>query len=686
MWLLPLVALSLTTVTLATRYQKQIILVMGQSQTELEAAQLLYKKHPDISTELKWNKEDKKFDLSPGNNLDSVFMDFSKTRIQVVGHGGMTEKQIPTLGGLSPDELAEALNSLYPEDSRAEVDGKRVNQISWIRLVGCKCAGGDNSNVPPKDTFCGMLISILKNKYAIETSISAYKTPIGVDSTGTIVTDYSLSKDGIVTWRRKNPAAEVVYTLIQDNIVTSSMPDETGGDVITRGIKSYKNGIIVNVRKEDGETKHVRLSSCTLNDIIDGATRNIFDNAAENQTAGLKTYIVRERAENTKGYADNVRKVRHINSHQDFVNEINFYGKRSRRLEGFEYYQFSDFVYRIDRGDFYVYESGVILAEVPADEPDDVPETTIEMLVSQSKYKDLNADQIPKIGKKYSEMTGVDCNYFSDMRKFMDGKGEDITVDLNDEAAWIAKAINGKRIIAMVLSESIRKFQSHVADMIALDLDAHDLLNYVEYFKAHPMAQGGTWPRHIDGRQHPNPTGFKGSYGDYSLEQLDSYVFNRLLSSIKKKQATKIIENAKSVRNRLSNFLGTWLSNIEDKTLSIDIGSGKKRFIEQYHGAGIPADTIYNVSSEYYQAVINATQDALVKNFRATTEKSTTIMDSPIKIAGPLQEQTVEVADSFESSMPPNTCQNPDFYDVIFEDNNNIMCCIEDGIIYYYFL
>jgi Ca2+-binding RTX toxin-like protein len=674
MWLLPLVAaLSLTTVAVETQYSNQIIAIMNQDSVENKAAQFLYEKNPGVSTVVKWNKATKMFDRLLGNELDSVDLDFRKTRIQVVGHGGTTEiggKQIPTLGGLSSDELADALNSLYPEGARAKVNDEHVNHISRISLVGCNCAG-TNSNTPPEHTFSGMLLSKLKGEYTIDTSISARTTLTTVDSTGRKITG-TLSEGGTVTWQHKNPAAKKVYTLDeQGNIVTSS-EHVIGGDVTTCracGVKSYGpvnsegNGVTVSVREDGFQPKPVTLSVRTLYGIIDGATRDIFDNAATDsdgnpqRTAAVKRYIVKQRTDNAAITKNVVRNVRQISSSKDLVNEINFYGRRGSGIEGFEYYRFGDYVFRMQTSNFYIESKsyvGVILSEVPAG----ADEETINGLVAQSKYKDLNDNQLPRIGELYSEMTGVDDDFFSDMRKFVNGKGEEITVDFDDESSRVAKATNGQRMLAMTLSESIRNFRCHIVNMIGLDLNEHGFLDHQQFFDAHPMARGGTWPPDVnDPSNNPRPIGFEGSYGDYSWEGLDTNVKNGL-TDVKKAQKlpirpNRIVKAANSVRERMSNFLGSWLSNIDTKTLSTDPESGGERFIEQHQGAGGPIHTIADIGSgnPFNQAITSIIQDALVKTFRDFTEKSTTIIDNP-NLAGPLlasREQIetpeVEVAD-----------------------------------------
>lgn len=647
MWLLPLVVLSFTSAALATRYSKQIIAIMDQNWIEVEVAEFLYNKNPGVSTVVRWNRKNNEFELFKGRELDTANLDFSNTRIQVVGHGGVKNGK-PTLGRLSPAEVAKALDSLYPVGDRA------VNKISRISLVACNCADA-NPVTTLKDTFSGMLITKLKGTYAIDTSIAARTTLVGVDSTGRKLTG-TLNADGTIVWRRKNPAAKQVLTLDDQMKIVISSESTVGGDVITCracGVKSYgkvddndNNGIIVSVKQNSVRPQRVRLTLRTLYDIVDDTAQKIFSNAPTDgndnpqRTAGEKRYVVRERTSKDVNTEVNVRTVRQINSLQDFVNEINFFGRtgqkffESKSTKEFEYYHFGDYVFRMSTDNFYVNEvingrgyMGVALNEVPVNVPND---DTINQLIAESKYATLMGDKIPNIGEKYWEMIGVDNDFFSDMRKYMNGKGEEIIVNFDDEVSRTAKATNGQRILAMTLSESIRNFRAHVVNMISLDLNAHDFLSHQQYFDSHPMARGGTWPPDIRGesQQHPKPTGFEGSYGAYSWD--DIFNSGRALDSKQRK-------NAKLARERVSDFLGSWLSNID--TGSVKADHNGELSVEQSQGTEDPYTIADDISNNAFdQAITKAVQEALVNNFRDTIQPSTTIVDNPnpIAVAGPL--------------------------------------------------
>ena len=663
-WPLALLVLSLATTVLTTQYSNQIIAVMDQNWIEMEVAEFLYNKNPGVSTVVMWNKRDESFVHLKGRQLDVADLDFRTTRLQVVGHGGEKNGQ-PTLGRLSSSDVAKALNKLYPVDSRAtDVNGERINRISRISLVGCNCADA-SANTPPGDTFAGMLITKLKeSQYDIVTSITARTTLVGVDSTGRKLTG-TFNDDKTIAWRHKNPAAKKLYTLDdQGNIVVSSNAVADGELITCRacGVRSYgdlsdnDNGITVSVRQNGVQPERVRLTQRALYDILEGTTRNIFGKAAVDangkprRTAEVKRYIVRERTSDAVDTEDQVREVREINSLQNFVNEINFFGRTGQQIlpdnqpKEFEYYRFGDYVFRMTTDSFYINEvidgsgyMGVALNEVPADVPEVVPAETKNQLVQESKYRTLTGEQIPRIGERYGEMSGVDNDFFSDMRKYMNGQGGEISVDFDNEASRIAKATNGQRMLAMTLSESIRNFRAHVVNMMSLDLNAHGFLSHQQFFDSHPMARAETWPPDIRDPNYPKPTGFDGSYGGYPWDQV---LQTGTLNSRQRR-------NAKLARTRVSDFLGTWLSNVGQDSIKISIDNGE-RFVEHYQGTENPTLTIDDVGTDAFnQALSNTIQDSLVNNFRENTVASTALVHNPnsIKFAGPLlasREQQIE--------------------------------------------
>ena len=641
MWLLPLVVLSLTTTVLATQYSNQVIAIMDQNWIEVEVAEFLYNKNPGVSTVVMWNKQEGMFVHRKGRELDAADIDFRNTRIQVVGHGGVKDgTHEPTLGRLSSSDVAKALGTLYPKNSRA------TDSISQISLVGCNCADA-NTGTPPGKTFAGMLITELKTRYNIDTSVTARTTLVGVDSSGRKLTG-TFNDDGTIVWQHKNPAAKKLYTLDgNNNIVISNDPVINGDPITCRacGVRSYDNGITVSVRQNGVQPERVKLTQRTLYDILDGTTRNIFDNAAKDadgaprRTAEVKRYIVREQTGDATDTEDQVRNVREIKSLQDFVNEINFFGRRGPQIlsedqpKEFEFYRFGDYVLRMSTDNFYINEvidgrgyMGVALNEVPPDAPEVVPEETKNKLVAESRYRALTGDQIPRIGERYWEMTGVDNDFFSDMRKYMNGQGGEITVDFDNEASRTAKATNGQRMLAMVLSESIRNFRAHVVNMMSLDLNAHGFLSHQQYFDSHPMARGGTWPPDIRGIKFRRPTGYDGTYGGYPWKDVLEET-----GTLKSKQR----KVAKLVRERVSDFLGSWLSNIKQESVRANTESGE-RFVEQYQGTENPTDDVQ--SSDFNKAITNAIQGALVDNFHDNTRASNAIVENPnpIRFAGPL--------------------------------------------------
>ena len=74
-------------------------------------------------------------------------------------------------------------------------------------------------------------------------------------------------------------------------------------------------------------------------------------------------------------------------------------------------------------------------------------------------------------------------NFFDDVRSWINGESNNIGLNLEN-------AYNAQCGMAMFLSESIRSFQTHVTNMMSLDLVRHGYLSKEYFYKSHPMGRG----------------------------------------------------------------------------------------------------------------------------------------------------------------------------------------------------
>ena len=187
-----------------TNYKKQIIAIIGDDPQLNLATNYLYKKHPEVSDVVKWSEADAKFELAQWNDDQKTYEFYPKgqekdipplpeerTRVQVVGHGKI-ENNVVTLGGLTPDKLAQGLQDLPGVE--------KAGEITRVSLVGCNVGKLKDSG----EEFVGneypkTLLETLKGE-GITTEVSSRVGIVGVDSTGRKVVGKLLSDDKIA-WR-----------------------------------------------------------------------------------------------------------------------------------------------------------------------------------------------------------------------------------------------------------------------------------------------------------------------------------------------------------------------------------------------------------------------------------------------------------------------------------------------------
>ena len=177
----------------------------------------------------------------------------------------------------------------------------------------------------------------------------------------------------------------------------------------------------------------------------------------------------------TKKRKEKECKVREIRSYQQFLDEVNWLGRKGVLRENlpdpYEYYRFGDWVISLNLKDFYVGDHFI------------------------GRIR----------GEKLSELKAYSCGMrkptYDELRKVV-GKLDLCMVKLwiygkNDEVAKNDPVIEeGVLTMAMFLSESIRNFRTHVINMMAIEMSIgwrHDLTSE-DFIKHHPMARGGTWP------------------------------------------------------------------------------------------------------------------------------------------------------------------------------------------------
>jgi len=121
-------------------YNQQVIVILRNDQSTLEAAWYLYGKHPSTSfivglnnqglehVNVKWNEETKLFESVPTEDPPGInHDDWKNTRIQVIGHGIIDSGEETTIGGFQAKDLATFLIDHL-------IHGRVMGRIS---ILGC---------------------------------------------------------------------------------------------------------------------------------------------------------------------------------------------------------------------------------------------------------------------------------------------------------------------------------------------------------------------------------------------------------------------------------------------------------------------------------------------------------------------------------------------------------------------
>lgn len=149
-----------------TRFGGQIIIQLENNPEVCEAAAQLAAKHPNTSVivQLDFNAKSRVVFGNLNNLKDNL-------RWQLVGHGreGKNERNHQTLGGRSPQKLAEQLSE-FSDKLGLKISPKHIS------LVGCSLASGDTTT-----SYLHQFISSLTEQGIHPTSVGAYATELSVN-------------------------------------------------------------------------------------------------------------------------------------------------------------------------------------------------------------------------------------------------------------------------------------------------------------------------------------------------------------------------------------------------------------------------------------------------------------------------------------------------------------------------
>ena len=263
-----------------------------------------------------------------------------------------------------------------------------------------------------------------------------------------------------------------------------------------------------------------------------------------------KVYILSNHKEEDKN-------VKEIHGIDELLKEIHYHGLRgpkkdSKRKDPLFYYRFGPWVLSMDPTNFYVAVVGIV-------QPNNQNQywQNVEWKTISKEYTNMR----PHIGKDTP---------IKDVINWINGEDQKIKLELEN-------AYNAQFGLALFFSESIRCFQNHLTNMMAIQLISSGYLSLDMFIDFHPMARGWTW-------QITNETTGLKKTGLDLLQTSDEHYRSFITKSCYKRNAKRLEKAAKtetavkiirktidnqittkmrafiSIKSRISNIFRTWLS------------------------------------------------------------------------------------------------------------------------------
>ena len=505
------------------KYKNQIIASIGDDKGVADAAKYLSKKHEtvlDYNLECKWNPDLKSF-VFQGDYAESVKnVEWDATKIQIVAHGTVGDNLI---GGLTPQEMAKEVQKMS--------GGKGAKKIS---LVSCtrEAEVGVVSNTQP--AYLSEFMNEMKNLGVPVSEVSIRSSLVAVNSKGEKLTG-EVKMEGTgkrrsygIEWSSNNRALKWVGNVVDSNggkkIEIKKSQATTGLDNIeTRFVGILPEGRHIYMIDPNDPATSFLIDDENAFLMLDETAKRIYKSGNPSERASGTKYKVSMFDSGKKTFNSGEVELREFTP-EDLVKEIRYQAHNfATKNTGGELYRFGNLVVRMDLSNLYVQVAGLVESNIP---PNDLKEMQQKWADFPKDYRDMH----PKAG----------ADFFDDVKNWINGKNSEIQITPENFEARVFNAQSGT---AMFLSESIRCFQNHFTNMMALDMvDAHVLNKELFIGKnIHPMARGGTWPRKM-------ATGVD------------------LLDDMEKSGNKNLKKEYGKIRERLARITKSWLSHVQQTT------------------------------------------------------------------------------------------------------------------------
>ncbi|CAL8280752.1 unnamed protein product, partial [Gadus morhua 'NCC'] len=479
-------------VDLTTHYDHQQILVMEDDPVVRKAANLLYDKHPAVSSV--YTLDDHHKPKLIHGDAEPLSAD---SRLVLVGHGRKDNEGGTTVAGYNTKEVAEIIGETY----------RRGDEIKTVSVVAC--------DVGSDQTFIETLMKELHEIHVV-TELHLRNTELQVSHTGKKI-GAEISPNGL-EWRHKDDSQKVVATFDSNgNVVIREQRGNSGKAVFTSERNSmgkrltkyrqnwptapkdfiHQEAIQENVKQSSIELQALawalfynpkttiqkfEISELTTNEYIIGEANNL-----------EMKWLSRDRISQMSFYD--------IKSGKDMLSIIRHYAKTGE--DGLSYLMLNDFIYKVDPKTLYVYPIGKKLDNNEKDNSVEIEniKDCIKGQLGNEMYPDIRKNIFNNLPLEKQE--AVKVRYVEYVRDTLRGEQTKQTLTLT-ERAWF-----NYYVTASVISESARNFRTFPQVLMALDMFENGDNNVKQhgldfFFENHPMARGFSW---ID----PSSRGFMGS-------------------------------------------------------------------------------------------------------------------------------------------------------------------------------
>ena len=495
-WLLPLLLIlgSDDFNAYAVRYNQQVIAILEDNPDIQKAAHYLYQKHDTTSYVVKWNANTRMFERVTWNEQTQQHdtlpnqeplpirgqQEWKATRIQVIGHGNVNSyNQADTIGGFMPAELAETLTTSLS-----------MGNVGRISIIGCT-RRAELRSAPTRTRTPGYLRGFMDRLKVLgrsQTEVSIRSALVSVDQSGRKLTGELVlenirgSPEVGIEWSHKNPSNKWIGKFsssrryeVEQSQVTATQP----GDIESHffGILPENTDVYVSKYNQGSASapNTYKLTDPNAFEWVDRVAQNTYNNAPPGrapETSRRVQFLGGSRA------VRNVP-VKELSGIDDLLTELHHYGQAGPAQQSSKvYYRFGDWVVSMNPRNFYVNVEGIIT------DPNDSAAKRVKIADIQNEWNNLPNGRLPEDYPTMQPLTGD--NFFDDVRSWINGESNNIGLNLEN-------AYNAQCGMAMFLSESIRSFQTHVTNMMSLDLVRHGYLSKEYFYKSHPMGRGFTW-------------------------------------------------------------------------------------------------------------------------------------------------------------------------------------------------